>query len=162
MPMSLAENKALVRRYYEEMWNCWDFALADELLAEGLTFRGSLGVTVRGRDGFTEYMEAVRRAFPDFRNRVEELVAEGDKVVARLTYTGTHRGELFGIRPTGRSVTYAGGRHFSDRGRPHQRGVGAGRRPRTDRATGRGGNRGVRRFERAETNRWTTSRPETR
>jgi steroid delta-isomerase-like uncharacterized protein len=108
MPMSLAENKALVRRYYEEMWNCWDFALADELLAEGLTFRGSLGVTVRGRDGFTEYMEAVRRAFPDFRNRVEELVAEGDKVVARLTYTGTHRGELFGIRPTGRSVTYAG------------------------------------------------------
>jgi len=43
-------------------------------------------------------METVRRAFPDFHNRVEELVAEGDKVVARLTYTGTHRGELFGIR----------------------------------------------------------------
>ena len=106
--MSLAENKALVRRYYEEMWDRWDFALADELLTEGLTFRGSLGVTVRGRVGFTEYMEAVRRAFPDFHNRVEELVAEGDKVVARLTYTGTHRGELFGIRPTGRSVTYAG------------------------------------------------------
>src|SRR5437660_12287304 len=108
MPMSLAENKALVRRYYEEMWDRWDFALADELLTEGLTFRGSLGVTVRGRDGFTGYMEAVRRAFPDFRNRVEELVAEGDKVVARLTYTGTHRGELFGIRPTGKWVAYAG------------------------------------------------------
>jgi|SRR5262245_4152053 steroid delta-isomerase-like uncharacterized protein len=106
--MSLAENKALVRRYYEELWNRWDFALADELLAEGLTFRGSLGVTVRGRDGFKGYMEAVRRAFPDFHNRVEELVAEGDTVAARLTYTGTHRGELFGIRPTGRFVTYVG------------------------------------------------------
>jgi steroid delta-isomerase-like uncharacterized protein len=102
------ENKSLVRRYYEELWNRWDLSLADELLGEGLTFRGSLGVAVRGRDGFRDYVRAVRRAFPDFHNRIEELVAEGDKVVARLTYTGTHHGELFGIGPTGKRVTYAG------------------------------------------------------
>jgi steroid delta-isomerase-like uncharacterized protein len=107
-PASPAGNKAVVRRYYEGLWNRWDFALADELLAEGLTFRGSLGVSVRGREGFRGYMEAVRRAFPDFHNRVEELIAEGDTVMARLTYTGTHRGELFGVPPTGRFVTYAG------------------------------------------------------
>jgi predicted ester cyclase len=53
-------------------------------------------------------MRAVRRAFPDFHNRIEELVAEGDKVVVRLTYTGTHHGELFGVGPTGTRVTYAG------------------------------------------------------
>jgi steroid delta-isomerase-like uncharacterized protein len=106
--MSLAENKALVRRYYEELWNRWDFALADELLGETITFRGSLGVSVRGRDGFRDYMRTVQRAFPDFHNYVEELVAEGDQVVARLTYTGTHRGELFGIPPTGRVASYAG------------------------------------------------------
>jgi len=106
--MSLEENKSLVRRYYDEMWNRWDLSLADELLGEGLTFRGSLGVAVRGRDGFRDYVRAVRRAFPDFHNRIEELVAEGDKVVARLTYTGTHHGELFGIGPTGKRVTYAG------------------------------------------------------
>ena len=53
-------------------------------------------------------MRAVRRAFPDFHNRIDALVAEGDTVVARLTYTGTHSGELFGIGPTGRRVTYVG------------------------------------------------------
>jgi steroid delta-isomerase-like uncharacterized protein len=106
--MSLVENKSLVRQYYEEMWNRWDFTLADELIAETVAFRGSLGVTVQGREGFQDYMRAVRRAFPDFHNRIEELLAEGDQVVARLTYTGTHQGELFGIGPTGRRVIYAG------------------------------------------------------
>jgi steroid delta-isomerase-like uncharacterized protein len=105
----LAEhNKALVRRYYEGMWNCWDFALTDELIGEGISFRGSLGVSIQGREGFKEYMRTVRRAFPDFHNHVEELIAEDDGVAARLTYTGTHRGEVFGIGPTGRRVTYAG------------------------------------------------------
>src|SRR5262245_28806854 len=105
--MSVTENKSLVRRYYE-MWNRWDFALADELIAEDISFRGSLGVEVRGREGFRGYMRAVRAALPDFHNHIEELIAEGDKVAARLTYTGTHRGELFGVRPTGRQVSYAG------------------------------------------------------
>ena len=105
---SSAQNKALVRRYYEDMWNRWDFALADELVSEGFQFRGSLSIDVQGREGFKDYMRIVRRAFPDFHNYVEETIAEGDKVVARLTYTGTHKGELFGIGATGRRVTYAG------------------------------------------------------
>jgi predicted ester cyclase len=71
------------------MWNRWDVALADELIAEQMTFRGSLGNSVQGREGFKEYVRAVREAFPDFHNRVEELVGEVDRVVARLTNTGT-------------------------------------------------------------------------
>ena len=106
--MSVEHNKALVRRYYEELWNRWDFALADAILGEGLDFRGSLGVRVMGRAGFKDYLRTVRRAFPDFYNRVEELIAEGDRVVARLTYIGTHQGELLGIGATGRRVSYAG------------------------------------------------------
>jgi steroid delta-isomerase-like uncharacterized protein len=106
--MSVAQHKALVRRYYEEFWNRWDFALADDLIGEGIAFRGSLGVKVEGRESFKEYMRTVRRAFPDFHNRIEELIAEGDRVVARLTYTGTHQGELFGVGATGRRVSYAG------------------------------------------------------
>ena len=105
--MAVMEPRLLVCHYYE-MWNRWDFALADELIAEDISFRGSLGVEVRGREGFKGYMRAVYAAFPDFHNRIEELIAEGDKVAVRLTYTGTHRGELFGIRPTGRQVSYAG------------------------------------------------------
>ena len=106
--MSSAEYKDLVQRYYEALWNRWDIALADDLLTESVTFRGSLGVSVQGLAGFKEYVRTVRRAFPDFQNRIEELIAEGDRVVARLTYTGTHRGELFGIGPTGRRVSYVG------------------------------------------------------
>jgi steroid delta-isomerase-like uncharacterized protein len=106
--MSTGEHKELVRRYYEALWNRWDFALADELIAEQIAFRGSLGQTVKGREGFKAYMREVCRAFPDFHNRVEELVAEGDRVAARLTYTGTHAGALLGIAPSGRRVSYAG------------------------------------------------------
>jgi steroid delta-isomerase-like uncharacterized protein len=106
--MSAMRHKSVVCRYYEEMWNRWDFALADELIAEDISFRGSLGALAQGREGFKEYMRAVRRAFPDFHNHIEELIAEDDRVVARLLYTGTHQGELFGIAPAGRRVRYAG------------------------------------------------------
>jgi steroid delta-isomerase-like uncharacterized protein len=106
--MPPASCKELVRRYYEALWNRWDFALADELIAESIVFRGSLGISVQGRQGFKDYMRAVRAAFPDFHNRVLELIAEDDRVAARLTYTGTHHGEVLGIAPTARRVSYAG------------------------------------------------------
>jgi predicted ester cyclase len=102
------DNKALIRRYYEDLWNRWNLVTADEIIAAGIRFRGSLGVTVAGIDGFKEYVATVRAAFPDFHNTVEELIAEGDQVVARLTYRGTHRGPLFGIAPTGTAVSYVG------------------------------------------------------
>jgi steroid delta-isomerase-like uncharacterized protein len=78
------------------------------LIAPDISFRGSLGVVVRGRRDFLDYVRTVRKAFPDFQNSIEQLVAEDDKVVARMTYTGTHQGELFGIAPTGRPVKYSG------------------------------------------------------
>lgn len=106
--MQSESNKDLLRRYYEALWNHWDFALADELIAESVVFRGSLGISVQGREGFKEYMRTVRRAFPDFHNRIEDLIAENDRVAARLTYTGTHEGEVLGFAPTGRQVSYAG------------------------------------------------------
>lgn len=108
----LARNKRLIRRYYDELWNQWKLDLIDEILAEDITFRGSLGLSVKGRDGFRAYLGVVRAAFPDFHNTIEEIIAEGDRVVARLTYRGTHEGRLFGYEPTGRSVTYAGAAIF--------------------------------------------------
>jgi len=101
-------NQDLVRRYYHELWNTWNVELAGEIIAPDIRFRGSPGLEVRGVEGFRGYMETVRAAFPDFHNTIEELVSEGDKVSARLTYRGTHCGELFGIaRPAGRSLTVA-------------------------------------------------------
>ena len=102
------ENKDIIRRYYAELWNKWDLAVADNLIDPNILFRGSLGLQVQGLDGFKGYVATVRAAFPDFHNSLEDLVAEGDRVVARLTYRGTHRGQIFGAPPTGNPVTYGG------------------------------------------------------
>jgi len=104
----LQQNKNLIHRYYADLWNRWDDAAVDEIIAPGIKFRGSLGMTVRGRDGFRGYVTRVRAAFPDFHNRIDELIAEGDTVAARLTYSATHQGELYGVAPTGKRIEYGG------------------------------------------------------
>jgi steroid delta-isomerase-like uncharacterized protein len=104
--MSLAESKTLVYRYFHDVWNAGDLNLADTLLGPDVAVRGSLGVTVRGQEGFRGYARMVKAALPDLRIEVEELIAEGTRVAARVRYSGTHRGPLFGIAATGRAVTY--------------------------------------------------------
>ena len=61
-------------------------------------------------------LDFVQRAFPDFTNEIEELISGGDKAFARLTYRGTHQGELFDIAATGRRIQYAGAAVFRFRG----------------------------------------------
>ena len=100
--------KALVRRYYSEVWNKWSLPALEELISPDITFRGSIGAAVSGIAEFQQYVNRIRAAFPDFHNHIEELIAEGEKVAARLTYTGTHRGELLGFPATGNKITYSG------------------------------------------------------
>jgi steroid delta-isomerase-like uncharacterized protein len=111
----MAAAPALVTKFYEELWNKWKVELVDEILSPDIRFRGSIGVEARGRDEFREYVARIRAAFPDFHNQVDGLIAEGDRVAARLSYTGTHRGELFGIAATGARVTYTGFAWFTMR-----------------------------------------------
>lgn len=108
----LDQNKRLIHRFYDEMWNPLNFAKVDELIAEGIVFRGSLGNEMRGREEFCGYMRKVQSAFPDFHNAVEEMIAEGDRVVVRALYSGTHRGEIFGVAPTGKKIAYSGAAFF--------------------------------------------------
>lgn len=108
----LEQNKGLIHRFYDEMWNPLNFSKVDELIAEGIVFRGSLGNEMRGREEFCGYMRKVQSAFPDFHNAVEEMIAEGDRVVVRARYSGTHRGEIFGVAPTGKKIAYAGAAFF--------------------------------------------------
>lgn len=107
-PGHLRDNRMLVRRYYDELWNQWKFELVADLLAEDFRFRGSAGLTTRGRRAFREYVEMIRGAFPDFHNHVESMLAEDNRVVARLRYTATHRGKIFDIEPSGNQISYAG------------------------------------------------------
>lgn len=115
--MATKNNKLLIRRYYEELWNRWNYALIDKLIDPDIAFRGSLAVTVHGRNDFQQYMSTVRTAFPDFHNTIDELIAEGETVVARLSYRGTHEGDLFGVAATGHAITYSGVAIFQIRNR---------------------------------------------
>lgn len=110
--MTVRGNKELVRRFYQVMWNTWDESAVPALLAPDVDFRGSIGLRKRGHAGVVEYMRLIRDAFPDFHNRIDDLVAEDDKVVARLTFTGTHLGPLLEHAATGRKVTYSGAAFF--------------------------------------------------
>ncbi len=110
--MSGEGNPAAVRRFYAELWNEWRLELIEELLSPGLRFRGSLGATCSGRGEFRAYAETVRTAFPDWHNRVDELLAVEDRIVTRMTWTGTHRGRLGELEPTGARVEYAGAAFF--------------------------------------------------
>ena len=98
----------LVTRFYQRLWNEWDDGAVEETLASDVTFRGSLGQTTVGRDGWRNYRDHVRRGAPDFHNKVLDLIAAEDRAAARLRFTGTHRGPILGIPATGRPFDYAG------------------------------------------------------
>ena len=106
--MAAETNRRLVETFYNVMWNTWSEETAREILTADIDFRGSIGLHVTGHDGFLEYMQTIRDAFPDFHNQIEEIIATDDRAVARLIYSGTHQGELLGRPATGRRVEYAG------------------------------------------------------
>jgi steroid delta-isomerase-like uncharacterized protein len=104
----LERHRRLVRRFYDEIWNRSEPSAVSEILAPDVTFRGSLGSETSGREAFAAYVRSVTDALGDYRCDVRELVAEDDRVVARLTFSGVHRGPLLGIPATGRRVAWTG------------------------------------------------------
>jgi steroid delta-isomerase-like uncharacterized protein len=105
----------LVGRFYVDLWNRWDDAAVEQVLAADFGFRGSLGTETQGRDGWRGYRDTIRSGAPDFHNEVVELVCSGDRAAARLYYTGHHTGLLAGIPATGRRFGYAGAAFFTSR-----------------------------------------------
>jgi predicted ester cyclase len=97
-------NKDLVRRIADEVVNGGKLALADMLFAQGYVYHGPGGLEVLGPEGFRQMIGMFRKAFPDFQVVIEDMVAEGDRVAFRLTSRGTHKGDLAGLAPTGKSV----------------------------------------------------------
>ena len=106
--MSAEENKAVVRRFFEELLSTDNLAVADEILSPGFRFYFAGSPDPMDLESYKEFLMARRAAFPDRRFVVEEMIAEGEKVSARFTMRGTHKGELRGIAPTGREVTMTG------------------------------------------------------
>ena len=98
--MSTRENERIVRRIYDELWNERRLGVASELIAEGaINYDTGLVPMPFGPDGMKGTVLMVTAAFPDNRHEVEEIIAEGDRVVVRCTLTGTHLGEFMGLHP---------------------------------------------------------------
>jgi steroid delta-isomerase-like uncharacterized protein len=101
------QNKVIVRRLIEDLWNQKKAAVIDEIYGENCTLNEA-GTSLRGRGGARQFFTIYTTAFPDVHCTIEDILAEGDKVVLRWRSKGTHRGELQGIAPTGRPVDVPG------------------------------------------------------
>lgn len=104
------ENKALVRRYFEEIWDKGNLDAIDELFSIDFVRHGPTGTEgeVRGLEEFKALVSMYRSAFPDLRVPIEDLIAEGERVVSRWRTRGTHQGELMGVAPSGNQASVTG------------------------------------------------------
>ena len=103
-----AENKTIVRRYYTEGLIKGNVAAIENLIADDITVHAPGYPALEGRAAYLNSMRMFREAFTDFQGTIDDLVAEGDRVVVRWTESGTHVKEYAGIAPTGNSMTWTG------------------------------------------------------
>ena len=109
-PLVSEQNKAVVRRWFDEVWNQGREASVDELfsadaVAHGL---GDSEADVHGPEEFKPFVANIRAAIPDTRIQIDDMLSEGDRVAVRVTLKGTHTGEGLGVPPTGRRVSIQG------------------------------------------------------
>ena len=103
------ENRAIVRRLYEEVWNKRRFELLDELISPSYVLQSAhLGGPAIGPEAYKYYVLAVFKGFPDFRITVEDIFGENEKIVVAWTLSGTHDGEFRGVPATHQKVTCGG------------------------------------------------------
>jgi predicted ester cyclase len=105
--MSIEESKQLIRRFYTEVVDGRDYSNLDSFVATDYVDHNA-AEGGRGPDVVRTHLEAIRSTLPDFTVQVEDIFAEGDYVITRVTGRGTHLGEWMGIKPTGRGVRLKG------------------------------------------------------
>jgi len=105
--MAIEENKAIVRRFLEEAYSKGNLAVGDESLTDNVVLH-TPDADIVGIEGWKKFATMFLTAFPDLQLTIDEMIAEGDKVVASWTCRGTHNGYLRSIAPTGKQVTWTG------------------------------------------------------
>jgi len=106
--MPAEQQKALVRRFIEEVWNQGDLAIISQVCAPDFVLHDPTTPRFKSRREYEHLVLAYRRAFPDLRCTMEEQLAEGNLVMSWWGMQGTHRGPLFGYAPTERHVRFTG------------------------------------------------------
>ncbi len=102
------ENKAIFRRYIEEAWNQTNLEVVDEIFDRYVSHQPDGSTLERGPEDVKRFVGEFRAAFPDLRINIEEQIADGDKVVIRATFRGTHQREFRGMAPTGKEIEIKG------------------------------------------------------
>jgi steroid delta-isomerase-like uncharacterized protein len=103
------ENKAIVRRFVEEVWNKGNSSVADQLISANYSHHDNATPDFGlGPESEKKRVNLYRVAFPDLQFTIEDMIAEGDTVTCRWSSRGTHRGPLSGIAPTGKRITVSG------------------------------------------------------
>src|SRR3990172_1577095 len=105
--MSTEQNKAVTRRYLEELWTQNNLAVIDQIIAPDVMGHVA-GQTFRGADALRQRAKNLRGIYSDVRITVEDQIAEGDKALVRWTFRGKHTGEYMGAKPTGKEVVATG------------------------------------------------------
>jgi steroid delta-isomerase-like uncharacterized protein len=107
--MSAEENKAAVRHFWEDHLITGNATLCEkEFAPDAVNHDPSSPPVPPGPEGIAQLITQYRAAFPDLTATIGDMIAEGDKVAYRLTFRGTHQGELMGTPTTGKQVTYTG------------------------------------------------------
>ena len=106
--MTAEENKAIVKRLVEELWNAGNPELADELYSADHVRHGPYAEPpIRGSAAVKHLASTYLAAVPDLHHVIDDQFAREDAVVTRATARGTHRGEMMGIAPTGKPITFS-------------------------------------------------------
>ena len=106
--MSTVENKNVISMFIEDVLNQGWLERADDLVVEDFVELDPLPGQLPGREGLKQVIREMRTSFPDMHWKAEEMIAEGEKVSTRFTWTGTQRGEFIGIPATGRTIAVKG------------------------------------------------------
>jgi steroid delta-isomerase-like uncharacterized protein len=106
--MSAEQNKSIVRRWVDEGWNKGKLSVIDQLYAPNFIQHEPQPEMVNSSEALKKYVNTYLTAFPDLHFTVDDLVAEGDKVVWRFTSKGTHQGAFMGLPPTGKTSIVTG------------------------------------------------------
>jgi steroid delta-isomerase-like uncharacterized protein len=105
--------KWLIELFYNEVWNRADEVAAHEILHPEFCFRGSLREEKRGPDRFITYLRMIHTALSEYTCTIEEIIEEGQRAAARMRFAGIHRGQFFGVPPSGREISWSGAAFFA-------------------------------------------------
>jgi predicted ester cyclase len=108
MTMDIEANKAVVRRFIEEIVNTGDVSRLDEVVSPDYVEVHANKMYDVGLEGARDHVLGVRKTYPDLHLTIEQQIAEGEWVATRITARGTHTGEWLGIRPTSKKLEFTG------------------------------------------------------